>query len=131
MTGAFRAASLVASLGASGVVCTRTGLGDPPAARACSSATTAATVAGRSILRPTELATTPTILPDRPTRYSADLAGRLTALAAFLRFAGIFDSSSSTVKVPPGAGAKRSHERTSAALIFHVFAFVASRTAFA
>ena len=121
----------MASLGARAVVWTRTGLGAPPAARAWSSATTAAVVALRSILRPTELATTPTILPERLTRYWADFAGRFTAFAAFLRLAGICDSSSSTVKVPPAAGANRSHERTSAALIFHVFDFVAILIVFA
>src|SRR5690348_15395100 len=121
ITGAFFAASLVPSLGASAAVCTRTGVGAPPAARASSSAAIASTVAARSMVRPAELATTPTIRPDFATRYSADLAGFLTAFAAFLRLAGISDRSSSTVNVPPTAGANRSQERTSAALIVQRF----------
>ena len=127
MTGAFRAASLVPSLGATGAVRTFTLAGAPPSARRWSSATIAATVAGRSSLRPAELATTPTIRPDRDRRYSADLAGFFTALAACVKLAGMADSSSTGTTVPPAAGAKRIHDRTSAALIAHERFFVASR----
>ena len=82
MTGAFFAASLVPSVGATGAVWIFTRRGVAPSDRRWSSAMIAATVAGLSSLRPAELATTPTIFPDRERRYSADLAGFFTAFAA-------------------------------------------------
>src|SRR3954468_13033241 len=126
MTGAFRAASLVPSFGATSASLTRTFAGDVPLPRLASSSTIAAVVAALSSLRPAELATTPTILPERPTRYWADFAGFFTAFAAFTRFAGISDSSRTATTWPPAAGANRIQDRTSAALIVHLRFFVAT-----